>query len=385
MIDYRMASASRSYLPLLLGLLALALLGAGCAERARGSAKSTEPTLSKQAIVALVSQSIASSGLPEPPLRRDSTRTQRKEYLAAIQPALDLLKQVGRAKSENRPKTARLLLDDNTEQVLAISRMLAVEIADAIDRSDTDRTMAAIATASNYVDFVASRSVPDWLASATVADMLAVGVKSVSEQIDPEMADRIALEISKLEAKAANPAEVLRADSLRIEAWLDSVEHIEEAVTPESIELIAGVGPDARAANSNSFIEAVGKIAPGGVVAPDVFVAECRIAAEMVVVYLNDPRGPEPEVDSSRHPISAFLLTILQPTYSEASRLPQLRAENWRLLALTVKVAAADLPEDLSVMGELAISPVSQLPFEYVRRESDFDLARPRAKVGPTS
>jgi hypothetical protein len=167
--------------------------------------------------------------------------------------------------------------------------------------------------------------------------------------------------------------------------WLAAAQEVDEPVSPETIQLMFGVTSDSRTSSSQGFLRAVEPLAPSGFVEPDVFEAECRIAAEMVCVYLDEPRGPEPNVDGTRHPIAAHLLSVLRPTFAEASRLEALRAENWRLLALTIRIAASDLPDNLSTMGELAISPVTQLPFEYVRRADDFDLARPRVKAGPAS
>jgi hypothetical protein len=379
-----MASAAGRYLPHLVGIVILALLGLGCLERAKGTERS-EPALSKQAIVALVSQSLTASGMPEPPLRKEATRAERKEYLAATQGALDELKKLGTAKTENRPRSAQLLLDDRTEQILAISRLIAVELADAIDRSDANRAVAAIRLASDYASFVSQRSVPDWLASAGISDTLAIAAKSVSSQLDSEMAGLLATELGKLESADADPDDVLLADATRMDEWLKAVETIDDEVSVESIEKMAGGRPDSRAASADALAEAVAVVARSGHVPPNIFIAESRIAVESVATYLREPRGPQPQADSTRHPIAAYLISFLRPTFSDAPRLRELHAENWRLLALTIKVAAADHPEDLSAMGELAISPVSKLPFEYVRRESDFDLTRPRARVDSTS
>jgi hypothetical protein len=383
-IDYRMASASGRFLPHFVGIIVLALLGLGCLERAKGTARA-EPALTKQAVVALVAQSLTSSGMPEPPLRKDSTRADRKEYLSATQGALEQLRKIGLAPSENRQPSAELLLEDRTEQVLAISRLLAVELADAIDRSDKVRARATVRTAADYGAFVSDRSVPDWLASASIADTLAVGVKSVATQLDSDMADAVAEELARLEAGKTEPSAVLLADARRIEAWFASAELIREPLTAEAIEKMAGARPDARAGRTDAFAKAVEVIAPNGLVPVETFIAEARIAVDAVATYLKEPNREQPTADSSRHPIAAYIISLLRPTFIDAQRLDELRAENWRLLALTVKVAAADLPEDLSAMGELAISPVSKLPFEYVRREGDFDLARPRPKVDSNS
>ena len=372
------------YLPLLFATLVLGLWSAGCFDRARGNSLPTESTLSKQAIVALVAQSLSSSGMPEPPLRRESTRTERKEYLSASEQALAQLSRIGGAKADDPLPTAKLLLPESNLQVLTISKMLAVELADSIDRSDAPRAIRTIQIADDYVEFLASRSVPDWLASAAVADTLAVAVKSVADQLDEEMATSMATELAKIERAEADPAMVLKRDAKRISAWLEAAEATDAPVAPESVPLIAGVDPDARMPATAGFLNAVKEIAPNGAIAPEVFRSECRIAADQVISYLREPRGPLPGVDSSRHPVASFLLSILHPTYSQASELVALRAENWRLLALTAKVAAADLPEDLSALGDLAKSPVSNLPFEYAPRGKDFDIIRPRVKAGAT-
>src|SRR5688500_2280226 len=211
-----MATATGRYLPLVFGFVVLALLGLGCLERAKGTSR-TEPTLSKQAIVSLAGRSITTAGMPEPPLRKDSTRAERKEYLSAAQGALEQLKTVGAARSDNMPRSAKLMLDDQSEQVLAISRLLAVELADAIDRSDPRRALSAIQIASDYAKFVSSRSVPDRLASAAIADNLAVGVKSVAAQLDTDLADTLVKELSKLEAQHGDLERVLMGDANRID------------------------------------------------------------------------------------------------------------------------------------------------------------------------
>ena len=294
------------------------------------------------------------------------------------------MSRIGGAKADDPLPTAKLLLPESNLQVLTISKMLAVELADSIDRSDAPRAIRTIQIADDYVEFLASRSVPDWLASAAVADTLAVAVKSVADQLDEEMATSMATELAKIERAEADPAMVLKRDAKRISAWLEAAEATDAPVAPESVPLIAGVDPDARMPATAGFLNAVKEIAPNGAIAPEVFRSECRIAADQVISYLREPRGPLPSVDSSRHPVASFLLSILHPTYSQASELVALRAENWRLLALTAKVAAADLPEDLSALGDLAKSPVSNLPFEYAPRGKDFDIIRPRVKAGAT-
>jgi hypothetical protein len=109
------------------------------------------------------------------------------------------------------------------------------------------------------------------------------------------------------------------------------------------------------------------------------------MASQMAAAYLVDPRGPLPVIDGSRNPIAAFIFSILMPTVSPAPNLVVLRQENLRLLALTLKIAIAEQPVNVTSFGEAAMSPVSGLPFEYVPSEAGFDLVRPRAKVDDKS
>jgi hypothetical protein len=377
-----MASASRRYLPLLIGFLVLALWGSGCFERATGKTIASEPPLSKQAIIVLVARNLTLSGTPEPPLSKESTRAERGAYLEATEAALDQLALIGSARSDRPSSTPKLLLDDQSAQTLAISKLLAVELADAIDRADVKRAVETLHIADDFARAISARSVPDWSLSATVADSLANGVKSVSSQFDAEMADHLIAEIHEIGTAKVEPTRVLELDSRRISAWLEAAKATSEPVRPESVMMIVGVNPESRAVASQ-YAAAVTALAPSGAIAPEVFRAECRLGAEQVATYLGEPRGPLPSVDAERHPVAGLILTVLQPTYSIASQLPEIQAENWRLLALTIHLVASGMPEKLDSAGELAISPVSKLPFEYVRRDKDFDLVRPRPKATP--
>lgn len=375
------AHASRRLLLAMLGLAALAICLAGCMGRAGSATLKGDPLLSREAISTLVNASLQASGTPEPPLSAEATRTARREYLNATEAALTSLARLPEAKQEKRPSTARLLLEDQSSRVLTISKLLAVELADSIDRSDAPRAERTLRLAVAYADSVAIRSIPDWTASGAVADTLALGIRSVEPQLDDDLAGQLSAVLESLIKSAPNEDLVLAADAKRIRSWMDSISASTESVRVESVPLMAGVDPDARTPLAAEYREALAVLAPDGMIPHEVMVAESRIAADLTAGYLNDPRGPVPSIDETRHPISALLLSILKPTITAAPDLANLRSENLRLIALTLKIAAAHQPDDLTAMGEFAISPVSGLPFEYIRRESGFDLVRPRHKV----
>jgi len=341
--------------------------------------------LTKQALASLTAQAVGSSGVPEPPLSRDSTREMRKEYLAATEEALASLAKLPKAPMEKSAQSAKLLLEDQSEQLLQISKLLAVELADAVDRAEPQRADDTLRLAIAYADSVAARSIPDWTASGAVADTLALGIKSVAGQLDEEMVERLTRVLADLETRPPLPESVLASDSRRILRWFDSVKANPDPVPVESVPLIAGVDPEARSRPSDEYMETVKKLAPLGRVPHDAMVVECGMASQLAAAYLVDPRGPLPVIDGSRNPIAAFIFAILMPTVSPAPDLLALRQENLRLVALTLKIAIAEQPVDVASFGEIALSPVSGLPFEFVPAEAGFDLVRPRAKVGVKS
>jgi hypothetical protein len=275
-----------------------------------------------------------------------------------------------------------LLPEDNTHEILLISKMLAVEFADAIDRSQPGRAAGAVQLAFDYADSVSRRSVPDWTASGAVADTLALGIRSVHEQLDEKTAEELLLKIAALEKSAPNPNISLVSDAKRIKRWLESIEANKRPVQPETVPHMTGMDPSSRAYSAPEFQKSIEALAPNGEISPDVFYAECRIAAEQAEIYLLEPRGPIPTVDGSRHPIGALVMTMLNPTVQAAADLAKLRQESLRLLALTVKLSGPSPPDDIGMLGEEAISPVSELPFEYRRTNGSFDLVRPRKRAG---
>ncbi len=340
-----------------------------------------DPLLSREAIAALANASLQASGTPEPPLSAAATRASRRAYLDATEAALSSLARLPDAEQEKRSPTASLLLEDQSSRVLTISKLLAVELADSIDRSDAARAERTLRLAVAYADSVAVRSIPDWTASGAVSDTLAMGIRSVEPQLDDDLAGKLGDVLESLVNSGPNEDLVLAADAKRIRSWMDSIAASTESIRVESVPLIAGVDPDTRTPLASEYRDALALLAPDGMIPHDVMVAESRIAADLTAGYLNDPRGPVPSIDEAHHPISAFLLSILKPTITAAPDLANLRSENLRLIALTLKIAASGRPADLKTMGEVAVSPVSGMPFEYIRRESGFDLVRPRHKV----
>lgn len=369
-------------MPALFGITAIALCASGCLSRAGGEPMRTEPVFTKQALAILVAQSLGASGVPEPPLARDSTRAMRKQYLTSAEEALENLARLPKAPHEYPKPSKQLLLPDQSAQILQISKLLAVELADAIDRADAQRADDTLRLAIAYADSVAVRSIPDWTASGAIADTLSQGIKSVAGQLDEEIVDRLGRVLDDLEKRPPSAQSVLASDSRRILAWYGSVRDNPDPVPVERIPLIASLVPESRSRPAEDYLEAVKALAPLGKIPHDTMVVECGLSAEVVGAFLKDPRPPAPTIDAERHPIGALMLSVLAPTFSAAPNLIALRAENLRVIALTLRIAAAEEPTDLSTIGDLAVSPVSGLLFEYLPTEFSFDLIRPRAKVG---
>lgn len=355
-----------------------------CRPEQGDAAGSAVPSLSQQALAALVDKALKTPGIPEPPLRHEATRAEREAYLEATEPALELLAQIPRAKRDSPEKTSRLLLEDQSAQILAVSRMLAVELADAIDREDLIRAENAVKLAVGYADSVSQRSIPDWVGSGAVADSLSLGVQSVGNRLTDPMEVRLLETLRKLEEDGPNGELVRKSDAARVERWQTATAATTNPVPIESIPMIAGVDPDARVPNLEGLRAALADFAPEGTLEPTVLAAETLIASQHAIAYLQDPRGEVPAVDAARHPVAAFVMTLLNPTLRAASTLPQRRTENLRIVALTIRIANGSPPEALDLLGEIAWSPVSDMLFDYVQRENGFDLVRPRPKVDPT-
>jgi len=366
----------------LLGIAVLALNSGGCFSPAGSKPLADRPPTTKQSLAALAAQSLGSAGVPEPPLAHDATRLTRGEFLAATEVAFANLAKLPHAPVEEPEESNKLLLEDQTSQVLQISKLLAVELADAIDRAEPQRAGDTLRLAVAYADFVATRSVPDWTASGAVADTLALGIKSVSSQLDEDLVDRLVKVLQDLEKQSPQPESVLVSDSRRILRWFDSVKANPDPVPVESVPLIAGIDPESRTRPSDEFLAKVKKLAPEGKVPHSAMVVECGMASQFAAAYLVDPKGPVPAIDASLNPIAAYIYSILMPTMAAAPDLVALRQENMRLIAMTLRIAIAEQPVDLNSFGKAAISPVSGLIFEYVPTQTGFDLVRPRAKVG---
>jgi hypothetical protein len=355
----------------------------GCFDRASGRPMRGNPPLDQAALSVLVADALNSSGVPDPPLRKTSTRAERRDYLASTEGALRDLAKLPHARLATSNAGNRLLPEDNTSNVLSISKLLGVELADSIDRSQPERAERAIRLAFAYADSISTRSVPDWVASGAVADTLALAVASVTDQMDEELAERLVLVTESLEKTPPNPDRVLMSDANRIGRWLESIEQFREDVPSETVPHMIGMDPSSRAFSSPEFRKAIESFAPNGQIPHEVLWAECRIAGEQVRTYLMEPRGPRPTVDGGRHPIGALVMTMLNPTVNAAPDLAALRNENLRLLALAIRLSSSPLPEEISSLGDIAHSPVNNLPFEYKRADGGFELVRPRVKAGP--
>src|SRR5207253_3099260 len=155
----------------------------------------------------------------EPPLSPKSTRTQRQEYLLATEEALSNLRKLTSAPAARVVISPSLLPENRGDEILAISRLLAVDLADAIDRSNPGRAEATLRVAMRYADMVSCESVSSWVTAGAVSDSLAQGIKSVGRQLDSKMTDTLRRVIDEVDKKPPNSSKAIEGTMARMSAW----------------------------------------------------------------------------------------------------------------------------------------------------------------------
>lgn len=332
-------------------------------------------------------QSLQVSGIPEPPLNVKSTREDRTEFLLATKKCLHALLMLPQAQPGTINPPPNLVPPNRTEEILVLSKVLAVELADAIDRNDATRSAAALRAAFHYADHVASESIASALAASAITDVLISGVKTVSPQLDASMTEHL---LNTIEEAANSPAPIentFQNEKARLRNWKNSLAHSKQPVSvaqflskiTEFVSAENRLNPDtekllrafARKTSKNS------ENLPPAILAQGASLAYKKVEKTLAAAQKGIP-SPNLDLDPKSHLIASLYLWRLKPWLMSAKDLDAIRQENFRLLALSIRLSSMELPDSLEPFGEDAISPVSGLPFEYKRLENDFELMRPR-------
>ncbi|HWP30709.1 MAG TPA: hypothetical protein VNK96_03145 [Fimbriimonadales bacterium] len=332
-------------------------------------------------------QSLQVSGIPEPPLNAKSTREDRTTFLLATKKCLQALLMLPQAETSTFVPPPNLVPPNRTEEILVLSRVLAVELADAIDRNDAKRAAAALRAAFHYADYVASESIASALAASAITDVLISGVKTVSSQLDASMTEHL---LNTIEEVANSPAPIestFQNEKARLRKWKDTLAHSKQPVSvaqflskiKEFLSAENRLNPDTEKM-LRAFAKKTSKKSeslPPALLAQGASLAYRRVEETLAAALKGKPT-PNLDLDPKSHLIASLYLWRLKPWLINAKDLDAIRQENFRLLALSIRLLSMELPDSLQTFGENAISPVNGLPFEYKRLENDFELVRPR-------
>lgn len=363
---------------------ALAVFAIGCGKEAPPPAAPPPVVeLSSDQLIAKALDGLKVPGVPDAPLSTTATRQERGEYLLATEAPRKSLEELLIAPVPNLQPSNTLLSADRTDEILAFSRILGVQIADAVDRGNADDAKKAFFIGFRYADLVSRTSVGDWVASGAVADGLCQGIKSAAKQLDSKTAAALRQAVEDLNAKAPDPGGTILETVNRIKSWAAHTGSSKEDVSAEQALMEIASNTSGRQLPTPA-VEALKKRTANGVLSAAFRAKEVILAQVRAEEFLNGARSgstmqlrvPDPAVN----PLAALYLSVLRPNIEAAPKLAEIREENLRLVALTVRIIAAGMPADLTAFGQDAISPVSGMRFEYKKSGDSFELVRPRSK-----
>lgn len=356
----------------------------GCDREPPAAAKPppTPPPAASE-LVLRAHQALALAAGGPPPLSSESTRREREAYLQGAEAALKALLALPEAKPDGPPTNQ--ISRETLEQVGAL---LAVELADAIDRDQPERLSRAIRAAYAYADYWSAAGVTMWVLSSSIPERLASGINSVADQVDANLVTAATDTLDALLARQPDPKAAIEASRRRILEWYEKL----KGDTPvEALLKAYATSADGRPSLSDDLAEEVRAFAVRAgnpkILSYETLQKEAKVAVAALTNFLDraalveDARIENPSADG--HPVALLFVLFFKPDIEMAPRLVALRQEGIQILALTVRIIAAGVPADLSSFGELAISPVSNLPFGYKVEGDTFVLERPRRTNPP--
>lgn len=359
-------------------------------ERASAPSPPVVPSpASPQDAIAAALHALQVPGIPEPPLKPGVTRAEREAYLLATSKAVEAMRSFATFDSAPKPAAPTLAAPNRTEEVAALAPVLAVELADAIDRSDPARASSAIRAALSYADYVTMESVSGGLTAGTVADYLANAIRTTPKQIDATMYNTLSEWIDEFKNRRNVANASLQAEISRLKEWLGKMDPEGPPVAVEAVlhtvresGMRKPVPPEA----SEALARFARKHSAGGDTLPArVVVEEAKIAIDLAVEMLENlikesPKPPEwPVIKVEEHPIASLYFSIINPYSNQAGDVGKLREEGLMLVELAVKLShLAELPADLNGFGEGATSPYNGRTYVFRHVEGGYELARPR-------
>lgn len=375
----------------------LAALSVGCREPQPRIERTTGPPTAQPSVVKsakeAISHAIASlqvAGIPDPPLRPGVTRTDRERYLLATAKAVEAMRFFENYEGDPEPAGPALMAPNRTEEVAALAPVLAVELADSIDRSDPKRAATALKAALNYADYVARESVAGGVTAGTVADFLTMAVRTTVKQIDPQMNEVLRETLAPFLARNGVGADARKAEAARLRAWVLSMNAEGPPVPVEAILSMlreAGMRKPVPAEVAESLQKFSRRHSPSPNTIPaEVVIAEARMAIDLAISMLDaiDEKLPLPNgsMDVETHPVASLFFARINPLSNQAGDIGKLREEGLRMIELAIRLAQLhELPEKLEQFDENAKSPFNGLLYQYRTVEGGFELARPRGEV----
>lgn len=337
---------------------------------------------------ALINEAIAAqqvAGIPEPPLARDATREDREKYLLASQKSIEALRHLLGAKKPEHRIGEDISPINRKEEIATISKILAVELADSIDRSDDDRVKQTIRIAYTYADFISEESIDAFLASAMITDHLMLGVRTVAKQIDSNILDILMEETEKLLHKESPALKCLDNEIKRLSNWNQRVAQSTTGITVEKL-IISVLDANAALTLPTDISDSLKATTEQteGIIPADVLIRGTQIAYDIAEMTLNAAKqGKATEIkylESKEFPVASLYLYKIRSWLEYSPKLMELRQENLVLLRLFIRLCTMEPPANLEVFGEDAISPYNLQTFDYKVTEDTFELARPRMK-----
>jgi hypothetical protein len=362
------------YLPF---VLAVAAASCGCnigSGNAPSEPESPASSFSADEVIVAAADKLMAAHVPGAPLAPGVTRRQRSDYLLATEEALRLLKGLANAGPPRHVVSGFLEDRGSTQRIIGIGSLLAVELADAIDREDTRRAFETVRLAYTYADCASSEGVADWEAAGAVSDCLVRGLKSLGTFLDAKFSAVLRQAVLEAGRGGPDPVAVIKLEVTRISSWQAATERVGDVRVEQ---LLRSVGSARRP--SPALVNALRRFAANGTISKDLISAESRLAAAVCERYaMGHGRVALAIPEAEKHPLAALYLEQIRPSIEAAPYLAQLREENLRMMALSVRLMEADPPNDLSAFGEDAISPVSGMKFGYRKLGGGFELIRPR-------
>ncbi len=345
-----------------------------------------------QDAIAAALQSLQVAGIPEAPLKPGVTRSDRERYLLATAKAVEALRFFGKFDGTPPPPPLALGAPNRTEEVAALAPVFAVELADAIDRSDPARAANVLRSALSYGDYVAAESVAGGITAGTVADYLTMAIRTTSKQIDQSMNEALRQSLAPFAARTGIGTVARNAEIARLQAWVGSLQPDGPAVPLESVlRTVREAGarkpiPPEIGESLVSFTEKHSQKTdsiPAAVIVDEAKMA-VGIAVSMLENFNKQVSEPIlwPTIDVVAHPVASLYFAPINPYSNQASEIGALREEGIRMIELAIRLShLSQLPADLRELGDDSVSPYNSQVYRFHLVEGGYELTRPRENL----